>query len=467
MTIKHNYRSIILFYTSLIILFLILATIITTYSLGYRYNFTRHQIVKTGILRLSPTTTDMEISIDDEKVKQSIVKKNTEIPNLLPGDYQISIKKTGHQTWKKTITIEPNKITNENNILLLPIEPKIEDIAIIKQYASNQNLSLSAFVNIDKIQIINTTSQQISSYPQIKLLDDTQLKWISDQTLAVISKNEKENLIYTINYNNSNVSSNSIDQDIEINNVIGHLPLQPNIILLFKDQQIQQFDINKEYTPTLYINNVYLPNIINSNLYYYSPNDEQTNQENQITSTNLTYNSTTKYDTEGEITSLFVTNPANFLIVNANNNNSFQILSISNYQSKSNQIIPLEINHIDYEPLSSSLLIKTNNEINIVDLTKYPDYTSKTILRLTEKIHQSWWLDSNNILYTIDNNIYRINEDGFNNQTIHSFTSQVEILGISNQNIIVVTENENQKLLQNITIAEKTNSLALLPLQND
>jgi hypothetical protein len=110
-------------YIAFIIIFLIITPIIILYTAGYRYNFQKHRIQKTGILILKSNPAGASIYLNDELKKE---KTQARIANLLPDDYNIKIEKENFYPWQKTLPVESRLTTFAENITLfeknLPVE---------------------------------------------------------------------------------------------------------------------------------------------------------------------------------------------------------------------------------------------------------------------------------------------------------------------------------------------------------
>lgn len=107
------YRRLI--YLFFILLFLVSAPLIVLYTQGYRYNFQRNQIQKTGILVISSTPKKARIFLNS---KLQTVDTPAKIEKVLPGDYEITIAKEGYHDWIKRLPVYENGTTFAEKILL-------------------------------------------------------------------------------------------------------------------------------------------------------------------------------------------------------------------------------------------------------------------------------------------------------------------------------------------------------------
>jgi len=82
-------------YSFFILLFLIIAPILIFYSLGYRYNFIKGNIEKTGVVFLKSFPKSAKIYLNNELQSD---KTPTQITNLLSNTYDVRVEKEGYHT---------------------------------------------------------------------------------------------------------------------------------------------------------------------------------------------------------------------------------------------------------------------------------------------------------------------------------------------------------------------------------
>jgi len=102
-------------------LFLIFGPLLIFYSLGYRFNFEKKKITKTGGIFVKALPKEVEVSIDGK------IKKKTDpffgsvlIENLLPKKYKVKVEKEGYFPWEKELEVEEEKVTEIKNLVLFP-----------------------------------------------------------------------------------------------------------------------------------------------------------------------------------------------------------------------------------------------------------------------------------------------------------------------------------------------------------
>lgn len=104
----------IVFYT-LLIAFLIIAPMLIARTAGYRWSGTQRRFLNTGALSLASTPENAEIVLNE-----SVQDDRTPIllRSLLPGAYEIVVKKEGYYPWKKTLSIASDRTAFATSIPL-------------------------------------------------------------------------------------------------------------------------------------------------------------------------------------------------------------------------------------------------------------------------------------------------------------------------------------------------------------
>ena len=102
-------------YIIFIIIFLVVTPAIILYAAGYRYNFQKHKLQKTGILILKSRPEGAQIYLNGD-----LQESNTpaHLANLVPEDYLIKIEKEGLYPWQKTLPVRSRTTTFAENITL-------------------------------------------------------------------------------------------------------------------------------------------------------------------------------------------------------------------------------------------------------------------------------------------------------------------------------------------------------------
>lgn len=107
----------VLFYLFLA-LYLAATPMVILYALGYLYRpGAEHGLVRTGLVSLKTVPGDARVFVGSSRYRW---RTPTIIRGLLPGDYALRLTLRDHQPWSGFVTIEPEKATVLEDILLLP-----------------------------------------------------------------------------------------------------------------------------------------------------------------------------------------------------------------------------------------------------------------------------------------------------------------------------------------------------------
>lgn len=102
-------------------LFLLVAPLAILYSQGYRFDFENRKLTQTGGLFLMAVPKGVEIYIDNKLVKKtSFFFGSALIENLLPKKHKIEVKKEGYLSWQKNLEIKEKEVTEVKNLVLFP-----------------------------------------------------------------------------------------------------------------------------------------------------------------------------------------------------------------------------------------------------------------------------------------------------------------------------------------------------------
>ncbi len=181
-------------YLAFILIFTIITPTIVFYTVGYRYNFKKNKIQKTGILILNSKPKEAKIYLNDRLRKE---KTPAKITNLLPDEYFIKIEKENFHPWQKKLTVESNLTTFAEDIILfkrsLPSEIKISQINSAPLFAQDNQFDR----DFEKNQTSTTSKiNLISLSPDEKKLAYTLNLEHGKEIWILTLNNKKEQLIY-------------------------------------------------------------------------------------------------------------------------------------------------------------------------------------------------------------------------------------------------------------------------------
>lgn len=135
-----------LYRLTLVVVFLIILIVIIAFARGYRFNITEQKVTPTGILAISADPKASSVYINGK------LKGATDLNvNLIPGKYQVDVKKEGYTTWSKTINVKP-EIVLSLEATLFPKNPSLSpltNIGIVKAIPIDQTDRIMLFSQKD------------------------------------------------------------------------------------------------------------------------------------------------------------------------------------------------------------------------------------------------------------------------------------------------------------------------------
>ncbi len=115
----------------LILNFFVIAPIILLYTIGYRYDSTTGGLRQTGVISVSAEPQDAIVTLDGVTQSGGLPLR---IPKITPGDYTISMTKSGFLSWEKRISVAKKKTTYIKNIrLFAENEPARLPLPLVKE----------------------------------------------------------------------------------------------------------------------------------------------------------------------------------------------------------------------------------------------------------------------------------------------------------------------------------------------
>lgn len=127
----------IAFYTSLAAFFVLLP-IVLSYALGYKIDYKKFKIYKTGIIYVSSHPAGASVYING-KLHSDITPMKIE--NVKPGTYKVEVRRDGFYPWERDMEIRPNMVTKADRIILFPVTQEMKKIAMseIADFAISEN----------------------------------------------------------------------------------------------------------------------------------------------------------------------------------------------------------------------------------------------------------------------------------------------------------------------------------------
>lgn len=162
-----KYRRVL--YIIFFLIFFITAPIVILMAEGYRYNFKKRTMEKTGVLFLESKPSKAKIFLNGKEQKSTTEAR---LKNLLPDEYLVELKKTGYSTWQKKLPVYPNQTTFAQYIRLFKENPKPEIVwpasIIMASEATEKNIALLYQEN-NKYQLALFNLESAETRPLLEL----------------------------------------------------------------------------------------------------------------------------------------------------------------------------------------------------------------------------------------------------------------------------------------------------------
>ena len=219
-------KRLIIFAASLTFVFIV-AAILVTFGKGYRLDFEDRKISGTGILSITSIPDGAMIYVDGEEKGGT----DTNIQNLEPGKYEISLVKEGYSSWKKEVKIVKEKVT-PIEALLFKSAPNLESItflgAVSPKVSPDGQKIVYGIENKEKggiwvlemggrQLIFDKPPQQIAKDSNDFIFSNSQFTWSSDNKfILVVGKNKSgKKMSYLLDSGNLNESFEDISSEVK------------------------------------------------------------------------------------------------------------------------------------------------------------------------------------------------------------------------------------------------------------
>lgn len=197
---KLKYRRVI--YSLFITFFAIAAPVIIIYTAGYRFNFKKNSVEKTGILYLESAPRQADIYINNRHLGQTPKR----FAAMLPDIYDVRIEKEDHYTWQKPVEIKSNLTTFYRDIILFKKTVPVHLIeGEIKIFSINQDrdkliysIGNESGEELRMRNLRNQTDLLIKKYSPEEFDSLKLISWSPDNTNFLIKKGFKDFAEYEI-----------------------------------------------------------------------------------------------------------------------------------------------------------------------------------------------------------------------------------------------------------------------------
>ncbi len=415
----------------LAILFFLLAPLIVLYSLGWRMDWKNKKITQPGIFyfKIWPKNSIIYLNGKLEK-KTDFFFGSALLENLMPGKYEVEIKKDGFYPWKKILEIKKREVTEAKNIILAPegtnfnnLSKNIENFyfspdekkIVFQEITNNQNGNNSEdwalkLFELEKNIKSHLIDKKDISKENVKLID---LKFSPDSKRIILETEVKESIRYYILPTEQGTEQSIkvspldfLEQDIE---KVFFSPKNSQKLLVMtgsidgETSFLKEADLIDKKISSPLLENIVTFSIFNNNIYYLDSagflfNDDLSfNKKEKLNLTPLPVKKETGYK-------ITVYNSYIFLQKN-------EILYIFDENKKSFQKIFEPVKNFQISPETDKFVFFNDYEIWVFFLEKGNDQPQKEagdrifITRFSEKIGDIFWLTNHYLIFNLGNKI--------------------------------------------------------------
>lgn len=145
----------------------VLGFVIVFYAQGLRFNLKNFKITKTGLVFLATNQKSAEVYINNKLISTKLPATAT----LLPGYYQVEIKKPGYKTWGSRVFIEEELVSDFRDIILF-----------------RENIETFELNDENKIKLLNTPIDLLAVNAESELNFNGYEIWVGNTLVTRLSE---------------------------------------------------------------------------------------------------------------------------------------------------------------------------------------------------------------------------------------------------------------------------------------
>lgn len=433
-----------------VLFFLILTPVLVEYSRGLRFNFKTKRFVETGgfFFRIySPT--EARLSLNNKPIKITSAFSyfnNAFIQNLTPGTYSVKISKDNYQDWRKALDIEPQLVTEIQDIVLIPKNLKSElynkpDQKIKNFYLSPDRKYLALIKYDEKSQtilgILNLNTHNETEILISKKIITLDLRDWREDNNKIIFYSENENDFIIVNITNGQTQKLDIilPPQIPIKNIDDiKLGSQDNIFIL-KDSYLYTFNTSLRLLLFLKKNIISIKPASGDSIYYIMKPDslfiKSFFRDRALVSDEIL--GTIKFETDENITPQINIIDSGHIFINEKTTGL-----LLEFLSQNSGFVKIDEGVIQFylSDDKKKILYQKKDELMVyyLDDIKIQPYKyaaqKDVIIKIPQNIISGQWFETNkHVFYSFSNSIKFIELDNRDNQNI------AHIIDISNPEI--------------------------------
>lgn len=174
--------------------FLVSAPLVVLYTAGFRFDLDNSRIVHTAVLNISSIPRNATIFIDGKEMSDRTLAV---IENMIPGEHDIRLEKTGYLPWSQTITFKSRQATFASDIVLFldTSTALMESVNMIETSVSPDGSRLAYMTQASSwLEVWTTTGKTESTKLLMRLpyspLSSHTLSWSLNDTYLLLSQSK-------------------------------------------------------------------------------------------------------------------------------------------------------------------------------------------------------------------------------------------------------------------------------------
>jgi len=405
-----TYRTRTILFLSLLILFLIAATLTVFYSMGWRFDWKTRKITQPGIFYFKIWPRSVEVYLDGElRDKTDFFFSSILIENLLSKEYEVEIKKEGFHAWKKTLEIKKGEVTETKNIVLIPENPnftiitnKVNDFFFSpdgEKIILKEGSSLKLF-ETDKNVKSHLIDEDDISEDKVEFFD---LKFSTDSSKVLLELGIKEKInYYLLEIDESPAVLSSLDF-LNSPEKVYFFPKDSQKLFVFKEKELSEVNLSTKEISSPILENIITFTISYNDVYYLNTsgfvfkNKLSFNQEEKLNIIPFSIKEETEYE-------IVVLNSYIFL-------QEDNVLYVYDKDKKSFEKFFESIKDFKSSPDLQKMVYFNDYEIWVLFLEKKYDQPQKEngeklfITRFSKKIDNLFWYTGHYLIFNVGDKI--------------------------------------------------------------
>lgn len=175
----------------LILVFILFVPLLIFYAIGYRLDDAL-SLIKTGGVFIHTERSGSVIYINDEQAKNSsLLNKSVLVQDLRPDEYEVRVERDGYTSWKKTLSVYPEFVT-EARVLMIKNDIKSEPIIYLDKLLQASSTYSTTTRDYAKIVDFFGLREEVVATSSKKDLLVSKVNQVTKKDVATSSKIDEE-----------------------------------------------------------------------------------------------------------------------------------------------------------------------------------------------------------------------------------------------------------------------------------